>query len=132
MALHLMTARQCFCHPRALILLALLLSSCATARLPEREAFLEAERAIADARAAGAEEQAPIDLRAAEERLEMARRALATGERRASEEALAEAMLAAELAKARTRAALARAALQSKQRENQLLRRELLGEGERR
>jgi hypothetical protein len=128
-----MTARQRFCHlGTPLLFLALLLSACATARPPAREAFLEAERMIAEARRAGAEAEAPIDLGLAEERMEAARRALAAGEARASEEALAEALLAAELARARTKAALARAAVQAKQRENQLLRRELLGEGERR
>lgn len=109
---------------------ALILLGCATTRMPEPAAFQAVERAIAEARAAGAEAQAPMELRIAEERLNAARRAQAERAARSSEQALAEALVAAELAQAKSRVATARAAVQARRQENALLRRELLGAGE--
>lgn len=122
------TQRVRYVTPAAL--LCLVLTACATARLPDPETFRQVENAIDDARAARAQEQAPIDLRQAEDRLAAARAAHDAGDARASEQALAEALVAAELARAKSRAAAARAAVDARRRENALLRRELLGNGE--
>ncbi len=60
---------------RFLLLLALALLTACTSNPPSADNFAVAERAIAEAEAAGAEELAPTDLRFARERLETARAA---------------------------------------------------------
>ena len=60
---------------RLLLLLAVGLLAACTSNPPSADNFALAERAIAEAEAAGAEELAPTDLRFARERLEAARTA---------------------------------------------------------
>ncbi|MDW8478821.1 MAG: DUF4398 domain-containing protein [Xanthomonadales bacterium] len=108
-----------------------LLGACASVPPPEVSDFRRVEEAVEQARAERASDHAPMDLGIAEERLAQARQALAADEPRRARQALIEAELAAELARAKSRAARARAAVQARRAENALLRRELLGEGER-
>lgn len=111
-------------RPLAGIALVLALVACATT--PLDPALLDnARNAVAQAEAAQAAEYAPIDLRLARERLQLAEEALedqrADEARRLGERAEIE----AQLALVRTRAALARAELQRKREELGQLRSDL-------
>lgn len=102
-----------------------LMAACATTP-PDPRLLDNARDAIAQAESAEAEEYAPLELRFAHERLTAAEQAL-DNEREDEARRLAEqAELEAQLALARTRAALARAELQSKQRELEQIREDLV------
>lgn len=89
----------------------------------------DAERAIAAAHDARADDYAPVELGFAEEKLEAARAALDARDNAAARDLATQAELNAALAEARTRAAQGRAAVQTQSEENARLRRELLGDG---
>ena len=120
-------------HPEihaALLVLALLLGGCASA--PPPVGTLDgAERAIAAARAARADDYAPVELGFAEERLADARQAMDEGEYEVARIEAEQAEVNAALAAARSKAAKGRAAVQAQAEENARLRRELLPAGER-
>lgn len=102
-----------------------LITACATTP-PDPRLLDNAREAIAKAESAEAEQYAPLELRFARERLTAAEQALGN-EREDEARRLAEqAELEAQLALARTRAALARAELQTKQRELEQIRNDLV------
>jgi len=110
---------------------ALVLAGCASAPAP-LGTLEEAERAIAAARAARAEDFAPVELGFAEERRADARLAMDAGDYEQARIEAEQAEVNAALAAARSRAAQGRAAVQAQAEENARLRRELLPAGERR
>lgn len=89
----------------------------------------EAERALAAAHDARADDYAPVELGFAEEKLAAARDALDSRDNAAARELAIQAELNAALAEARSRAGASRAAVQRQSEENARLRSELLGEG---
>jgi hypothetical protein len=121
-----MTSTRSKIHPA--ILVALLLSGCASAPVPggdvERSAML-----VQGAIAAEAEVYAPVELRFAQDRVAQAREAAAAGDERRALRLAAQAEADAELAMARARVAKLRAAADAQDAENAKLRGELLGEG---
>jgi hypothetical protein len=109
--------------------LLLLLGACAST--PPPTGMLDAaERAIADAREARADEYAPVELGFAEEKLAAARAAMGERDYDDARSRAGQAELDAALALARSRAAAGRAAVRSQSEENARLRRELLGSGD--
>lgn len=114
----------------ALLAAALVLAGCASTPAP-LGTLDEAERAIASARAARADDYAPVELGFAEERLADARLAMENGDYDVARVEAEQAEVNAALAKARSRAAQGRAAVQAQVEENARLRRELLPTGER-
>lgn len=115
-------------HAAALAAL-LLLGGCASAP-PPVGVLQEAERAIAAAQDAQAEDLAPVELGFAQERLADARLAMDEGDYALARSRAEQAEVNAALAAARSRAAAARSAVQRQAAENQRLRRELLGAGD--
>jgi uncharacterized lipoprotein YmbA len=115
-------------HAAALAAL-LLLGACASAP-PPMGTLQEAERAVAAAQAARAEDLAPVELGFAQERLADARLAMDEGDYALARSQAEQAEVNAALATARSRAAAGRAAVRRQSEENQRLRRELLGAGE--
>lgn len=108
----------------------LMLAGCAST--PPPTGLLDAaELAISNARDARADDFAPVELGFAEEKLALARRAMAEREYEDARMIAGEAELNATLALARSRAAAGRAAVRKQAEENERLRRELLGAGER-
>jgi hypothetical protein len=117
-------------HASAVALL-LLLAGCASAP-PPRGLLDQAERSITAARELRADDYAPVELGFAEERMAAARSAMAERDYDVARAQADQAELNASLAAARSRAAAGRAAVQAQSEENARLRRELLGEGDRR
>ena len=112
----------------AVMAFALALAGCAST--PPPTGLLDAaERAIADAREARADDFAPVELGFAEEKLAAARLSMGEREYELARAQAGEAELDATLARARSRAAAARAAVRQQSDENTRLRRELLGGG---
>jgi len=107
---------------------ALALAGCASTP-PPTGLLVAAERAIADAREARADDFAPVELGFAEEKLAAARLSMDEREYELARAQAGEAELDATLARARSRAATARAAVRQQSDENSRLRRELLGGG---
>jgi hypothetical protein len=114
----------------ALLAAALVLAGCASTPAP-LGTLDEAERAIAAARAARADDYAPVELGFAEERLADARLAMDEGDYDVARVEAEQAEVNAALAAARSRAARGRKAVQAQAEENARLRRELLPAGER-
>ena len=113
---------------RSVVLSALLAGACATAPVPVAD-LDDARAAIARAQAAGAERDAPVELRFAREKLTRAQAAAAEKDGKQAASLAQQAQADAELALARSRNARARADVQSRREENERLRRELLEEG---
>jgi Domain of unknown function (DUF4398) len=109
----------------------LLLTACATAPPPQAD-LDDAARAVASARDADAGDNAPVELRFAESKLERSRAAVAAKDAKNAVLLAQQATADAELALAKSRNAKARAAVQAKTRENAKLRHELLGTGDHR
>lgn len=106
------------------------LAGCASTP-PPRGVLDAAERAIADARSAAAEDHAAVDLGRAHERLAAARGAMAERDYDLAAQYAQQAEVDARLAEQRSRAAVGRAEIQRRSEENARMRRELLGEGTR-
>jgi hypothetical protein len=123
-----MTATHGKIHRGSVIFAVLALAGCATAPPPLAE-LADAESQIARARAAGAPDSAPVELRFAEDKLGRAREANDDRDYRAAGALAAQAVVDAELAAAKARAARARGAVRAKVDENARLRAQLLGEG---
>jgi hypothetical protein len=104
------------------------LGGCASMPPPTGE-VAAAEAAILTARSARADDYAPLELNAAEEKRAAARAALDDRKYEDARRLAAQAEADAALAHAKSRAAEARAAVERKTRENAELRRELLGGG---
>lgn len=106
---------------------ALLLTACASTPVPsgdiDRSAML-----VHGALAAESEIYAPVELKFAQDRLLLAREALAAGDNKLAARMAAQAQADAELAMARARVARLRAAADAQAAENAKLRAELLGE----
>lgn len=113
----------------ALFAATLVVAGCASTPAP-LGTLDEAERAIAVARAARADDYAPVELGIAEERLADARLAMDEGEYELARVEAEQAEVNAALAAARSRAAKGRAAVQAQADENARLRRELLPAGD--
>lgn len=108
--------------------LALCLGGCATAPPPLTE-LADADAAIAAAREAGAEANAPVELRVAQDKLARAQAAQAEKNYKLAGVLARHAVVDAEFAVAKTRQAQARAAARAQDDTNRKMRRELLGEG---
>lgn len=106
------------------------LAGCASTP-PPRGLLDGAERAIAEAREARAEDHAAVDLGRAHERLAAARGAMAERDYDLAAQYAQQAEVDARLAQQRSRAAVGRAEIQRRSEENARLRRDLLGEGTR-
>jgi dihydroxyacetone kinase len=107
-----------------LIIVALASAACAPTRPPDA-AFSAAERAIADAREAGASAYAPMDLRNAEDRLSRARARLGEGDYGAAAVLAEEAAADGELAALRARLGKTREKIDARTHENAQLREDL-------
>lgn len=114
----------------AACVLALGLVACASAPVPSLE-LQRARDALARAEEAGAPSLAPVDYRMAREGLDGGRALIDTRENAGARLLLQKAEVRAELALAKASAARLRTEVQQKEVENQNLRRELLGEGQR-
>jgi hypothetical protein len=110
---------------RSVVLSALLAAACATTPLPVAD-LDDARAAIARAEAAGAERDAPVELRFARDKLGRAQAAADAKDGRQAAALAQQAEADAELALARSRHARARADVQARRDENERLRRELL------
>ena len=97
------------------------LVSCATAK-PEPDAFADAEQAIARAVAAGAEQNAPVELRFAREKLAEARKGMEYKQFDKSFYLLEQSEINSDLAIEKSRAAEIRNQVAELARENELLR----------
>ena len=106
------------------------LAGCASTP-PPRGLLDGAERAIADAREAQAEDHAAVDLGRAHERLAAARGAMAERDYPLAAQYAQQAEVDARLAQVRSQSATGRAQIQQRTQDNARLRRELLGEGNR-
>jgi hypothetical protein len=115
-------------HSAGFVLLALLLSACASAPPPLAE-LEDAGAEVARARAGGAAASAPVELRFAESKLSQAREANDDRDYRSAALLAAQATVDAELAAAKARAARARAATRERTEANARLRADLLDEG---
>lgn len=104
----------------------LFLSACAGAP-PSPEVFDSAERAIASAERAGAEELSPVELRFARERLDLARTAVENRKYEAAMYAIEQSEINSELAIEQSRTALERRRVNERQREIEALREEFSG-----
>jgi hypothetical protein len=107
-----------------LILMLLLFTGCATSR-PGPDAFQSAERAIATAEQAGAEELAPVELRFAREKLDSARLGMEQKKYDIALYLVEESEINSELAIEKSRAAKARRKVNEQRRANEMLRDEL-------
>ena len=105
----------------------LVLAACASVPAPQLE-LDRARSALAAAEAAGAAENAPVDLRLAREEVGSADTLIAARKNQQAQRLLVIAAARAELATAKSDGAKLRADVQAKERENAQLRRELLGE----
>jgi len=112
----------------ALVTIFALIAACATTP-PSRAPLDAAGHEIAQARALGAQDYAPVELGRATQQLEEAEAAFAQREHAAAERSAARAVLEAQLAQARSRAATLRETVRRRTDENARLRHELLGEG---
>lgn len=107
-------------------------SVAACASTPPPRGLLDgADRAIGAARAARAEDYAPVELGHAQERLAAARAAMAERDYDAAAQYALQSEVDARLAETRSRAASGREQIQQRSEENARLRRELLGESRR-
>jgi hypothetical protein len=104
--------------------LCLLLTSCATPP-PGPEVYDSAERAIAAAERAGAEELAPVELQFAKERLALARTGMENGKVEPALYAIEQSEINAELASELSRTAQLRRDVNEARRANDSLRQEL-------
>ena len=105
-----------------------LLAGCASTP-PPRGLLDGAERAIADARSAQAQDFAPVELGDAQKRVSAARAAMAERDYDLAAQYALQAELDARLAQTRSEAARGREEIKRRTDENARLRRELLGEG---
>lgn len=105
-----------------------LLGACASTP-PPRGLLDGADRAIADARSARAEDHAPVELGHAQERFAAARVAMADRDYDLAAQYALQAEVDARLAQNRSLAASGREEIKRRTEENARLRRELLGEG---
>ncbi|GMU44888.1 MAG: DUF4398 domain-containing protein [Xanthomonadales bacterium] len=112
------------------LLAALTLAACASAPPPTAE-LGRAREALGRAESAGAGELAPVDYKMARESFDGGRALIDERENAAAKEFLQKAEVRAELALAKATAARLRNEVQKQEAENQALRRELLGEGQR-
>lgn len=104
-----------------------LLAACASTPPPSGE-LAAAESAIAEARAAGAADYAPVEFGFAQEKLDAARAAIEARKYADAQRAARHAEADAELALAKSTAARLRRDVQERSEANAQLRRELLGE----
>ena len=111
---------------RLLLLLAVGLLAACTSNPPSADNFALAERAIAEAEAAGAEELAPTDLRFARERLQTARTASDQRNYALAFDDLERAEINAMLALEKSRAAAQRRKVNALRRANEALRADLV------
>ncbi len=102
----------------------LLLAACATSQ-PGPDAFASAERAIAAAEAAGADEHAPVEMRFAREKLDEARLGVERRQYDVSFYLIEQAEINAELAIEKSRAAVLRREVNEARRSNEVLGEEL-------
>ena len=114
--------------PLALLTIMALLSACASTP-PPRSALDRAGNAIAEARALGAQDFAPVELSRAKIRFVAAEEAFLQRDYADAERSAAQAVLEAQLAQARSRAATLRRQVGQHTDENNRLRLDLLGEG---
>jgi hypothetical protein len=105
----------------ALILLTLLLASCATPK-PSPDAFGAAEEGVAAAVSAGAEEHSPVELRFAREKLDQAFDAMASKDYERAIYLIEQSEINSELAIEKTRTSQVRARVTEMVRENEILR----------
>lgn len=115
--------------PLAALFLICLLAACASTP-PPRDALDAADSRISQARQAGAENYAPVELGRAVQRLAAAEVAVAEREYASAERYAQQAELEAQLAHLRSLAAAGREEVRRRTEENARLRRELLGEGD--
>ncbi|MDX1556049.1 MAG: DUF4398 domain-containing protein [Xanthomonadales bacterium] len=108
-------------HKTALIVLSLLLVSCASPR-PSEDAFADAESAIEAAIRAGAEEHSPVELRFAREKLAEARKGMEYKQFDKSIVLIEESEINSELAIEKTRTAEVRNRVTELARQNAILR----------
>lgn len=108
-------------HKLGFIVFLIFITACATPK-PAPNAFNDAEEAIQEAVAAGAETHSPVELRFAREKLEEARKGM---EYKSYEKAIYlvdQSEINSELAIAKSRAAVARGEVSEAMRENEILR----------
>lgn len=103
------------------VLVLAVLASCASAK-PQPEAFASAEKAIAAAERAGAEQHSPVELRFAREKLDEARKGMEYKQFDKAFYLIEQSEINAELAIEKSRTALVRARLAEQARENEVLR----------
>lgn len=112
-------------HPAAIALCALgLLAGCASGKPPEAE-IARSNAAVSDAVSAGATELAPNDLRAAQEKLAAAQKAVAEKEYDRARQLAMQAEVDAKLAETRTRSAKSQKAAAAVQDDIRVLREEM-------
>ncbi len=106
------------------LLISIVLLSCATAK-PGPDAFVSAERAIATAERAGAEELAPVELKFAREKLASARLGMEKSKFDIAMYLIEESEINSELAVEQSRAAQSRRKVNELERSNELMREEM-------
>ncbi len=112
---------------RLLVLIPIALLGACAAQPPGPEIFDSAERAIAAAEKAGAEELSPVELRFARERLNLARTAVENRKYDAALFAIEQSEINSELAIEQSRTAQERRRVNELRRSNEALREELTG-----
>ena len=108
-------------HKLGFVLILLLMSACATPK-PAPNAFNDAEEAINEAVAAGAEAHSPVELRFAREKLEEAKKGMEYKSYEKSIYLIEQSAINSELAIAKSRAAVARGQVTEAVRENEIMR----------
>lgn len=103
----------------------LVLSSCAPAVQPPVSQMALANEAVEEATAAGAYEYAPVELKAAQDKIEQAKAAMQAKDNLAAERLLKEAEVDAKLAEAKSATAKSQKAVDELQKSIDLLREEI-------
>jgi hypothetical protein len=112
-------------HRLTLLIITMLLAACA-APMPAPDAFLHAEQAIDAAVRAGAEEQSPVELRFAREKLAEARKGMEYKQYDKATVLIEESEINSELAIEKSRTAMTRARVAESTRENEILEEDFL------
>lgn len=112
-------------HASLLILAVLLVAGCGGPTRPPQDLLDSATRSLSDARAAGAQTYAPLELRFATERLDQAQAAISREDYAAAGRLARESEANSELAEAKAKLGTTRAAAEALEQQNADLKRDL-------